>query len=295
MNFREQRDRRTAWALRAITFSGASLALVFALVLVVRSWPLWRFSSITHTLFSTAWFPARQQFGFAAYIIGTLSVTALAAIIAVPLSILCALYLSEFAHTRLRAMVVPVFDILASIPSVVFGIWGILCIVPLMRALAMLQGSARSGYCLLSAAIVLALMIIPTITAVSLDVLRAVPVDIREASLALGATRWETTARVLLRRARAGLLAASLLGISRALGETMAVMMVAGNVARIPNSLFAPVYTLPSLIANNYGEMMSIPAYDAALMCAALILLIVVALISCGAYVILYHFERAAA
>ncbi|MCX7003675.1 MAG: phosphate ABC transporter permease subunit PstC [bacterium] len=282
MNFREQRDRRTAWALRAITFSGASLALVFALVLVVRSWPLWRFSSITHTLFSTAWFPARQQFGFAAYIVGTLSVTALAAIIAVPLSILCALYLSEFAHTRLRAMVVPVFDILASIPSVVFGIWGILCIVPLMRAMAMLQGSARSGYCLLSAAIVLALMIIPTM-------------DIREASLALWATRWETTARVLLRRARAGLLAASLLGISRALGETMAVMMVAGNVARIPNSLFAPVYTLPSLIANNYGEMMSIPAYDAALMCAALLLLIVVALISCGAYVILYHFERGAA
>jgi phosphate transport system permease protein len=142
--------------------------------------------------------------------------------------------------------------------------------------LAPLSGRFSSGYCVLSAGIVLAIMILPVIIHVGLDVLQAVPQGLREASLSLGANRWETVKHVVLRRAAPGLLAANVLGLSRAFGETMAVLMVAGNVTGLPKSVFDPAYPLPALIANNYGEMMSIPLYDSALMLAAFMLFVVV-------------------
>ncbi|MEI6218652.1 MAG: ABC transporter permease subunit, partial [bacterium] len=149
-------------------------------------------------------------------------------------------------------------------------------IVPAIGRLALCFGIYSSGYCLLSGSIVLAIMACPFIINVSHEVLAGVPDGVREASLALGATRWQTVKYVVLRKARPGVLAAIMLGFARAIGETIAVLMVVGNIATIPRSLFDPAYPLPALLANNYGEMMSIPHYDAALMLSALVLLVIV-------------------
>jgi phosphate transport system permease protein len=144
-----------------------------------------------------------------------------------------------------------------------------------------------TGYSVLSGGLVLAVMVFPIIIAVSQDVIRAVPHGLREASLALGATRWQTIRSVVMRRAWAGVLAAVVLGLSRAFGETMAVLMVVGNVPEVPRSIFDAAYPLTALIANNYGEMMSIPMYDAALLCGALILLLIVLIFNLAARLVL--------
>jgi phosphate transport system permease protein len=167
-------------------------------------------------------------------------------------------------------------------------------VVPFVRAVAPLFGATTSGYSVLAGAIVLAIMVFPTIIHVSLEVFAAVPQSLRDASLALGATKWETVKHVVLRKGLAGIVAAVVLGLSRAFGETMAVLMVVGNVARIPRSLFDSAYPLPALIANNYGEMMSVPLYDSALMLAALVLLAVVFVFNIGARAILVRAERKA-
>jgi phosphate transport system permease protein len=146
----------------------------------------------------------------------------------------------------------------------------------------------------LAAGIVLAVMVFPTIIHVSLEVFASVPRELRDASLALGATKWETVKHVVLRKGFGGIVAAVVLGVSRAFGETMAVLMVAGNVARPPRALFDPAYTLPALLANNYGEMMSIPLYDSALMLAALVLFGVVLVFNIAARLFLVRVERRA-
>jgi len=209
-------------------------------------------------------------------------------VIAVPPSILTAIYLAEYASPRLRALTKSLIDLLAGIPSVVYGVWGLLVLVPLIeRVIApalngglgfipLFRAKNPTGYGVLAGGFVLAVMVFPIIIAVTMEVLSAVPQGLREACLSLGATRWQTVRHVVLRRALPGVLAAVVLGFSRAFGETMAVLMVVGNVPQVPHSIFDAAYPLTALIANNYGEMMSVPLYEAALMAAALILLLVV-------------------
>jgi len=144
------------------------------------------------------------------------------------------------------------------------------------QRIPVLYSEYTTGFSVLAGAVVLAIMVSPSIISVAEEVLKAVPADYRDVSYAIGATRLETITRVVLRKALPGLVAAVVLGISRALGETMAVLMVAGNVAQAPKSIFDPAYPLPALIANNYGEMMSIPMYNSALLCSALVLLLMV-------------------
>ena len=227
-------------------------------------------------LFSSGWHPLRGEFGLFPFLMGTLWVTAVALVIAVPISLLTAVYLSEYAPRGFREFAKPLIDLLSGIPSVIFGVWGVLVIVPLVGRIAPLFGRYSSGYSVLAGGIVLAIMIFPTIIHVALEVFSAIPFPLREASLSLGATRWETTRHVVLRKGSQGIIAACVLGLSRALGETMAVLMVVGNVPAAPKSVFDAGYPLPALIANNYGEMMSVPLYDSALMLAALVLFIVV-------------------
>jgi phosphate transport system permease protein len=198
-------------------------------------------------------------------------------IISIPVSLLSAIYLSEFAHIRIREIIQPAIDLLAGIPSVIYGLFGILLIIPLIKDyFAPLFGVMSSGYCVLAGGLVLAIMVFPILISISYEVFRTVPVEMREASLGLGATKWETVKYVVIKKAFPGVVAAVILGFSRAFGETMAVLMIVGNVARVPTSVFDPGYPIPALIANNYGEMMSIPMYDSALMFAALLLLVVV-------------------
>jgi phosphate transport system permease protein len=280
--------------------SASTVALVplIALALLYRSQPLFDQTPLGELLTSIAWSPLRGEFGFLAFILGTVWVSGLAMLIAVPLCLLCAIYLVEYAPKRLRTTVKPLIDLLAGIPSVVFGLWGILTIVPLLRDVliprlgaitqaGLFNADNPTGYSVLSGGIVLAVMVFPVIISTADEVLRAVPDGMREASIALGASRWQTIKRVVLRRASPGIIAAFVLGFSRAFGETMAVMMVVGNVPQIPRSIFDTAYPLSALIANNYGEMLSIPMYDSALMAAALVLLLIVFLFTFAARLIL--------
>ena len=187
----------------------------------------------------------------------------------------------------------PVIDILAGIPSVVYGVWGILIIVPFIaNVIAPNFGLQTTGYTLITGSIVLAVMIIPFILNILIEIINTVPFELTEATLSLGATKWEVIKHVIIRKAKPGIISSFGLGISRAFGETIAVLMVAGNVAKIPDGLFDPAYPLPALIANNYGEMMSIPLYDSALMMAALILFISILLFNFLSRVSIYRLEK---
>ena len=257
------------------------------IALIVRSWPILSTKPLQSLLLGTSWSPNQGSFGFLPFILGTVWTTVLGLIFALPVCLLTAIYLSEYARPRLRELVKPVLDLLAAIPSVVYGVWGMLAIVPLIQVtrpwvqanlgfLPLIASDNPTGFSILAGSVVLAVMVSPFIIAVIIEVLRAVPDGYRQASLAVGATRWETVCYAILPQTIPGIIAAVVLGASRALGETMAVLMVVGNVAQIPHSIFDPAYPLPALIANNYGEMLSVPLYDSALMLAALILLVIV-------------------
>ena len=271
------------------------LVVCLVILLSVRSWPILHVLGPWQLLSGSQWLPSQSLFGFFPFIMGTGWVTLTAMLMSVPICLLSALYLSEYSHSLTRILIKPVFDVLAALPSVVYGVWGVLVVVPMVKELAQilkLSGSAITGYSVLAGGFVLAVMIGPYITTITYEILNAVPQGLREASLAMGATRWQTIKWVILPKTYPGIIAAITLGASRALGETMAVLMVVGNVARVPTSLFDPAYPLPALIANNYGEMFSIPLYDSALMTAALILLILVLILNLVSTLVLKHFIR---
>ena len=259
-----------------VILSGLILVLMMG-ALFYRSIPVLKLQPLYVLIFSQGWHPSRGEFGFLSFIAGSLWVITVAMVIAMPVCLLTSIYLVEYSSKALRETVSPFIDILAGIPSVVYGIWGILIVVPFIKNyLAPLCGTSSSGYSVLAGGIVLAIMIFPVIIHISMEVLKTVPYDLKAASLALGATKWQTVKNVMMRRAMPGIVAAMVLGLSRAFGESIAVLMVVGNLARTPKSLFDPAYPLPALIANNYGEMFSIPQYDSALLFAALLLLLVV-------------------
>ncbi len=300
--------RRADWLacglMGLLSLATVLLVPVLIVALLLRAWPILTLKPPEELLFSTAWRPLQGAFGFFPFIAGTLWVTAIAMIVAVPFSLLTAIYLAEYASERVRVVVNPLVDLLAGIPSVVYGVWGVLTVVPFVGQVVspilgrwlgfipLFRTDNPTGYSVLAGGLVLAVMVLPVIIAVAQEVIRAVPQGLREAALALGATRWQMVRRVVLRRAWPGVMAAVVLGFSRAFGETMAVLMVVGNVPQVPNSIFDAAYPLPALIANNYGEMMSIPMYDAALMGGALILLLIVLAFNTAARLVLVRWVR---
>lgn len=211
------------------------------------------------------WDPVRELYGAWPFIYGTLVTSTLALLLAVPASLGLALFLTQMAPARLRALISFPIALLAGIPSVVFGLWGLFVLTPILRydvepflarALGFLPlfRGAQIGLGYLAAGVILSVMILPTITSLSIEVLQTVPGPLREAALALGATRWEAIRISVLPYARAGIVGAIILGLGRALGETMAVTMVIGNSPSVSASLFAPGYTLPAVIANEFAE-----------------------------------------
>jgi phosphate transport system permease protein len=284
------KDIIASGTMRFVAVACAALAVLMALGLLLKAWPVLKIKPIYDILFSSSWSPMKGDFGLFSFIMGTLWVTGIALVIAVPISLLTSVYLSEYAPRALKEYSKPLIDLLAGIPSVIYGLWGVVMIVPLVRdLLAPACGTSSSGFSVLTAGIVLSIMILPVIIHISIEVLQSIPSELREASLALGAGRWETVKYVVIRKARPGIVAANVLGLSRAFGETMAVLMVAGNVVKIPVSPFDPGYPLPALIANNYGEMLSIPLYDSALLLAALVLFVVVICFSAASRYILHR------
>jgi len=231
--------------------------------LIVQSWTSIKEFGLGF-LTSDVWDPVFNEYGALPFIYGTVASSLIALLVAVPLSLGVAIFLSEIAPVRIRKIVGFFDEVLASIPSVIYGLWGVFVLIPLIRRvqpavqsllgfIPLFQGPPF-GYSLIAAGIILAIMIIPTITSLSRDALNAVPNHQREASLALGATRWETIRRVVLPYNKSGIIAAVMLGFGRALGETMAVTMVIGNHPQINLSLFMPAQTMASLIANEFYE-----------------------------------------
>jgi phosphate transport system permease protein len=267
--------------------------VVMGIGLYMKSIPVFENYSLSKLLFSSSWKPMRGEFGFLPFIMGTVWVTAIAVIIAVPVSLLTAIYLTEYAKPNIRNYVFPALDILAGLPSVIYGVWGSLLIVPLIsEKLAPHFVEFSTGYTVLAGAVVLGIMILPLLVSLFIELFSSVPSELRETSISLGATKWQTTKFVVLKKTLPGIIAAIVLAVSRAFGETIAVLMVCGNLPETPRSIFNACYPLPALIANNYGEMLSLPLYEAALMFAALILFVVVLLFNLVSRMILYRIER---
>lgn len=282
--------RRIMWGL---TIFSLLLAIIVGLSLYMKSSPILHEHSLWSLLTNSTWRPFKGQFGFFPFIMGTLWVTGIAIILALPLCILTSIFLSEYAHPYIKRFVFPLIDILAGIPPVVYGIWGILVVVPFISdKLAPHFVEFSSGYSVLAGGIVLAIMIMPLIISILIEIFAAIPKELRDASLSLGATNWQTVKFVVLRKSLPGIVAAIVLAISRAFGETIAVLMVVGNVSDVPKSIFDSGYPLPALIANNYGEMMSVPMYDSALMLAALILFVIILLFNAASRMVLVRIER---
>lgn len=287
------KDRMAQGLMCSLTIFSILLVLVMAAGLYLKSAPVLEGRSFVSLITSSEWKPMKGEFGFLPFIVGSLWVTFLAILIAFPISLLTAIYLTEYARPKVRKMVFPALDILAALPSVIYGVWGMLVIVPWISShVAPHFMDFSSGYTVLAAGIVLGVMVLPLLVSLFIEVFSSVPIELREASLALGATRWQTAKKVVLRKTLAGMLAATVLAVSRAMGETIAVLMVCGCVIGIPKGVLEPCYPIPALIANNYGEMLSMPLYESALMFAALILFAVVLVFNLLSRIILYRIER---
>ena len=276
-----------------LTLASVSIIIIIGVGLYYKSLPVLANASWSQLLSSSVWKPMKGLFGFYPFIMGTLWVTIISIAIALPLCLLTSFYLSEYAHTRVKRILIPFVNLLSGIPPVIFGVWGVLFIVPFIQEyVAPHFVEYSTGYCVLAGGIVLAVMIFPLIVSIVNEVLNTIPQELKDASLALGSTKWETIKKVTIRKALPGIVAATVLAISRAFGETIAVLMVCGNNAVVPHSVFDTGYPLPALIANNYGEMMSIPLYDSALMFAALLLFIIILLFNVISRIILARLER---
>jgi len=244
----ERNDRLVRLALLVVAFSAVSILLVITVFIVGQGAPIMVRYGFKSFLAGTDWYPTEKLFGLWPMIVGSFYVTLGAMVIGVPLGLSCAIVLTEFSSKRVRSVIKPVVELLAGIPSVVYGFLGVVILVPFIR-----ETFGGPGLSVLAAAIILGIMILPTIISISVDSLQAVPQTYREGSIALGATKWQTVRMVLLPAARSGIVASIILGMGRAVGETMAVIMVAGNAAALPRSLLAPVRTLTSNIALEMG------------------------------------------
>ncbi|MDR2414439.1 MAG: phosphate ABC transporter permease subunit PstC, partial [Odoribacteraceae bacterium] len=254
------KDKLAGGIMFSLTLVSMLLVVIMGVGLYVKSAPVLAEYSLGDLLFSSNWKPMRGEFGFLPFIMGTIWVTVIAVVMAVPISLLTAIYLTEYARPVIRKYVFPALDILAALPSVIYGVWGTLLIVPFIAGwLAPRFVEFSTGYTMLAGGIVLGVMILPLLVSLFIELISSVPGELREASISLGATRWQTTKKVVVRNVLPGLMAAVVLAVSRALGETIAVLMVCGNLPEIPRSIFDACYPIPALIANNYGEMLSLP------------------------------------
>lgn len=236
---------------RLLLVSALSSITILALIIVFifrEGLPVFEKAGVLRLLTGVNWSPSKNVFGILPMILGSVWVTGGALILGAPTGILCAVFLAEFAPPRIADAARVSVQMLAAIPSVVFGFIGLVAIVPFIR-----EVFGGPGFSVLASSVVLAIMILPTVVSISLDAIEALPRSYKEGAMALGATRWQMVSMVILPSARSGILAAVILGMGRALGETMAVIMVAGNSLKIPSSLLAPVRTLTSGIALEMG------------------------------------------
>jgi len=246
------KEKAIRWAFAAIGSASLGLLLMIMVFLFMEGLPIFSKVSVGDFLFGKYWYPTSDppDFGILPLIVASLSVTAVASSMAIPLGVMTAVYLAEIASSRLREVVKPVVELLAAIPSVVIGFFGMVVVAPWLQR----TFGVATGLNLFNASLMLSFMSIPTICSLSEDAIFAVPRDLKEASFALGATHWETIYRVTIPAALSGISTAVILGMSRAMGETMVVLMVAGGAGLIPSSLFDPVRPMPASIAAEMAE-----------------------------------------
>ncbi|MEH3053667.1 MAG: phosphate ABC transporter permease subunit PstC [Patulibacter minatonensis] len=273
--------------VRQVLTAVAALILVliayFLLRLYLEARPVFANYGALNFVTDNAWVPSKDSFGAWPLIAGTLITSVIALIIGVPVAVASALYITELAPARIRGVLTTLIELLAAVPSVVYGLWGVFFLIPKIRPaeqwfsdtfafLPFIGGGTVAGPNYFIAGLILAIMIIPIISSISREVLDTVPREHKEAALALGATRWEMIRMAVLPYSRAGISGAAMLGLGRALGETIAVTLVIGNAPRIGESIFSQGYTLAAVIANEFGEAASDPVHRAALIAAGLVL-----------------------
>lgn len=232
--------------------SGIIILILIFLFLIMEGLPIFNVVSVKDFIFGTEWYPTYDpaDYGIFPLIIGSLCVVGLSSMISIPLGICSAIYLAEIAHPRVRAVLKPIVELIEGLPTVVIGFFGMIIVAPFIQKLFDLD----TGLNMFNASVMLAFMSVPTITSISEDAIYSVPKHVKEGSMALGATHWETISRVIVPASLAGISTAVVLGIARAIGETMVVLMVAGGAAMIPESIFDPVRPMPANIAAEMGE-----------------------------------------
>lgn len=266
--------------LRLVAFSALFGLLLIAIFIFKEGTPLILKLGLRNFLFATHWNPQQGQFGILPMVIASLWVTFGAMIVGAPLGIAGAIFLVEFVPQSVMRVIKPIIELLAGIPSVVFGFIGVMVLAPFIR-----NHFGGSGLSILSASIVLGIMILPTVMSISIDSIMAVPNSYREGSFALGATRWQTVHMVVLKSARSGIIAGIILGMGRAIGETMAVIMVAGNAVKIPYSVLDSVRTLTANIALEMGYATGL--HRQALFATGVILFVVIMILNSSANVLI--------
>ncbi len=249
---RKTNDRMAHWFFLCIAAASITALTAISFFLFLEGIPIFKKVTIFEFVFGKYWYPTAEppDFGIFPLIAGSLCVTLLSALMAVPLGIMTAVYLAEIARPKIREIVKPVVELLAALPSVVIGFFGMVIVAPFLQN----TFDVATGLNMFNASLMLAFMAIPTICSLSEDAIYSVPVSLKEASLALGATHWETIIKVTLPASISGICTAVILGISRAIGETMVVLMAAGGAAMVPESIFDPVRPLPASIAAEMAE-----------------------------------------
>jgi phosphate transport system permease protein len=249
---RQRRERAIRILFFCIALASITTLAIIVVFLFIEGIPIFAKVSVNDFIFGTYWYPTDEppDFGIFPLIMASLAVTAAASLISIPLGVLTALYLAEVASARVREWVKPMVELLAAFPSVVIGFFGMVIVAPFLQEIL----DIPTGLNLFNASLMLAFMSIPTICSISEDAIFSVPTELKEASLALGATHWETIARVIIPAAISGISTAVILGMSRAIGETMVVLMVAGGATLIPSSPFDPVRPMPASIAAEMAE-----------------------------------------
>ena len=301
---RSPRSRAVDPLLKWILSGLAALILVliafFFIRLFIEAKPAFDKFGYIGFVFDNSWVPSQQLYGALPLVVGTLITSAIALLIGVPVAIATALYITELAPNRVKAPLTVTVELLAAVPSVVYGLWGIAVLAPKLQpaeqwfsdtfSFLPLVGGQVSIPNYFIAGLILAIMIVPIVSAISREVMSTVPDDHKEAALALGATRWEMIKIAVLPYSRAGISGAAMLGLGRAIGETIAVTIVIGNAADIGSTIFSQGYTLAAVIANEFGEAASDPTHRAALIAAGLVLFVLTLLVNALAR---YYVNRA--
>jgi phosphate transport system permease protein len=269
-------EKTTARIFLLIALSALSALALITLFIFIEGLPIIAKVGVFNFIFGMKWAPSQGEFGIFPMIIGSVSVTLGATVLGVPIAICCSIFLAEFAPPMLSNIVRPAIQLLAGIPSVVYGFWGLLFIVPLIR-----NYLGGPGLSILAGSIILAIMILPTVISISEVSIRALPRQLKEGALALGLTHWQSIRSVILPAAKSGIVAAIILGIGRAIGETMAVIMVLGNAVAIPKSILDPARTLTTNIGIEMGYASG--EHQQALFATGIVLLIIIMILNAAA------------